>query len=82
MKNINMNINDFIKTEYGHIRLDIGNGVKCAHCGCEMSNRHPKSFQSHIMELIGFTSMHKDCVDGEPHSIFGKDFGVKKSRKK
>ena len=82
MKNINMNINDFIRTDYGHIRLDIGSGVKCGHCGCEMSNRHPKSLQSHITELIGFVAMHRECEDGKPHPILGRDFGVKKSRKK
>lgn len=75
-----MNINDYIQTDFGHIKLTLGEHIKCHHCGMEMGNRHSMSLSGHISAIIGFVEMHKDCETGKPHPIFGLDYGVKKSR--
>ena len=76
-----MNINDYIKTDFGHIKLTIGDCMKCEYCGMEMSNRRSMSLQAHMTSIIGFIGMHKGCEPGVPHPIFGLNYGAKKSRK-
>lgn len=72
-----MNINDYITTDFGHVSLNLSTGLKCVNCGMVMSVRHSASLQTHIMQVIGFVGMHKDCKPEKPHPIFGKDYGVK-----
>ena len=76
-----MNINDYIKTDFGHVKLALGEHIKCHHCGMEMSNRRSMSLSAHISAIIGFVGMHKSCEPGVPHGIFGLDYGVENSRK-
>lgn len=79
-RKFNMNINDYIQTDFGHVKLTLGEHIKCHHCGMEMSNRLSMSLAAHISAIIGFVGMHKDCKPGVPHGIFGLDYGVIKSR--
>lgn len=71
-----MNLSDYITTDFGHVKLNFDH-IKCEHCRMQMSVRRAASLQTHIMQVIGFVGMHKDCVNGEPHPIFGLDYGVK-----
>ncbi len=73
---MSINLPDYIATDFGHVSLNLSNGMKCNRCGMVMSTSRAMSLRSHIMQVIGFVEMHKDCVDGEPHPIFGKDYGV------
>lgn len=77
-----MNLNDYITTDFGHVTLNLSSGLKCAHCGMVMPVNTPRGLSAHIMQVIGFVGMHKDCKAGEPHPIFGRDYGVEKPRKK
>jgi len=72
-----MNLSDYIKTDFGHVKLNLASCIKCERCGMEMSVRRPMALQSHIMQVIGFVGMHKECVAGQPHPIFGLDYGKK-----
>lgn len=72
-----MDINDFIKTDFGHVKLTLGDSIKCQHCGWDMSNRRSMSLASHISAIIGFVSLHEKREAGKPHPIFGKKLSDK-----
>lgn len=72
-----MNINNYIQTDFGHIKITLGDCIKCERCGMEMSNRRSMSLQAHITSIIGFVGMHKECGAGVPHPIFGLNYGAK-----
>jgi hypothetical protein len=61
-----LNLNDYITTDHGHIKLDIGSCIRCGHCGMEMSVRHSYTLQAHVLQIIGFVGMHEKCQAGGP----------------